>query len=102
MPYNKLHQISLFISMAESSSQSMPTGEHLAFLGQEHRVELAQHHLKGEGVKHVSVLASICQHILIPRRKEKQILKCLLIKGWVFCDLSRGASLSMTLSQALL
>ncbi|TNN60588.1 hypothetical protein EYF80_029189 [Liparis tanakae] len=34
--------------MAESSSQSMPTGEHLAFLGQEHRVELAQHHLKGE------------------------------------------------------
>lgn len=49
MPHNKSHQISLLISMAQSSSLSMPTGEHLAFLRQEHRVELTQNHLKGEG-----------------------------------------------------
>lgn len=42
------HQISLFISMTKSSSLSMPTGEHLAFLRQEHRVELTQDHLQGE------------------------------------------------------
>lgn len=35
--------------MAKSSSLSMPTGEYLAFLGQEHRVELTQHHLRGGG-----------------------------------------------------
>ncbi len=48
MPYIKSHQISLFISMAKSSSLSMPTGEDLAFLRQEHGVELTQDHLKGE------------------------------------------------------
>lgn len=48
MLYIKSHQISLFISMAKSSSLSMSTGEDLAFLRQEHRVELTQDHLKGE------------------------------------------------------
>ena len=48
MPYDKSHQISLFISMAKSSSLSMATGEHLAFLRQEHRVEFTQNHLKRE------------------------------------------------------
>lgn len=47
-PKNKSHQISLLISMAKSSSLSMSTGEHLAFLRQEHRVELTQHHLRKE------------------------------------------------------
>lgn len=34
--------------MAKSSSQSMSTGEDLAFLRQEHRVELTQDHLQGK------------------------------------------------------
>lgn len=36
--------------MAKSSSLSMSTGEDLAFLRQEHRVEFAQDHLQGENV----------------------------------------------------
>lgn len=42
------HQISLFISVAKSPSLSMSTGEHLAFLRQEHGMELTQDHLQGE------------------------------------------------------
>lgn len=48
MSYINSHQISLFISMAKSPSLSMSTGEDLAFLGQEHRVELAKDHLQEE------------------------------------------------------
>lgn len=53
------HQISLFISMAKSASLSMPAGEHLAFLRQEHRVELAQHHLQKEETN-VIVVSPCC------------------------------------------
>ena len=53
MANNKSHQISLFISVAKSSSLSMSTGEHLAFLRQEHGMELTQDHLQEEkAVKH--------------------------------------------------
>ena len=51
MPKNKSNHIGLFIPMAKSSSLSMPTSEHLAFLRQEHRVELTQDHLQREREK---------------------------------------------------
>lgn len=50
--------------MAKSSSLPMPTGEDLAFLRQEHRVELAQDDLQGEEeIKHEHVFA-FCFKIL--------------------------------------
>lgn len=62
MPYNKSHQISLCISVAKSSSLSMATGEDLAFLRQEHRVELTQDHLQGgEVIKHINDFSVLLQ-----------------------------------------
>ena len=50
--------------MAEATTLTVSTGEHLALLGQEHRVELGQHHLGRQRHLHISKHDSTIHHLI--------------------------------------